>query len=66
MDQQQNAGRTLSRQQVSDAVSPLGWRYVLGLIRTGVPVGSLAQAADLARRVVAALGREADECLRPP
>jgi 4a-hydroxytetrahydrobiopterin dehydratase len=64
MDQQQNAGRTPSRQEVSDAVTPLGWRSALGLIRTDVRVGSLAQAADLARRVVAAAGRDADECLR--
>jgi 4a-hydroxytetrahydrobiopterin dehydratase len=59
----QDAGRTLSRTEVSDAVSDLGWRYILGTVRTHVRVGSLAQAADVAGRVVAAAGGQADECL---
>lgn len=32
----------LTRRQASDAVSDLGWRYVLGVVRTTVRVGSLA------------------------
>jgi 4a-hydroxytetrahydrobiopterin dehydratase len=53
-------GRKLSRTEASDAVTGLGWRYVLGLARTCVPVDSLAQAADVAARVVAAGGPDAD------
>jgi len=57
------AGRKLSRQEASDAVTDLGWRYILGVLRTCVRVGSLAQAVGVAGRVVAAAGRDADECL---
>ena len=52
--------RTLRRQEASEAVTGLGWRYVLGLLRTSLPAGSLAGAADIAGRVVAACGAEAD------
>jgi 4a-hydroxytetrahydrobiopterin dehydratase len=52
--------RSLRRQEASDAVSGLGWRYVLGLLRTSLPAGSLAEAAGLAARVAAACGAEAD------
>jgi 4a-hydroxytetrahydrobiopterin dehydratase len=52
--------RTLRRQEASEAVTGLGWRYVLGLLRTTLPAGSLAQAADLAGRVTTACGAEAD------
>jgi 4a-hydroxytetrahydrobiopterin dehydratase len=62
-EQAQDAGRALSRQEISSGVSGLGWRCVLGLVRTCVRVGSLAQAADVAGRVVAASGGEADKCL---
>ena len=54
----------LRRQEISDAVSNLGWRYLLGAVRTAVPVGSLTQATDVAGHVVAAAGPAADECLR--
>jgi 4a-hydroxytetrahydrobiopterin dehydratase len=50
----------LSRQAASDAVSDLGWRYILGVLRTTLHVGSLAQAADAAARAVAACGADAD------
>jgi 4a-hydroxytetrahydrobiopterin dehydratase len=61
MDQpERDLDRTLRRQEASDAVSGLGWRYVLGLLRTTLPAGSLAEAADLAGRVAAACGAEAD------
>jgi 4a-hydroxytetrahydrobiopterin dehydratase len=53
----------LSRREISDAVSGLGWRYVLGLLRADVRVGSLAGAVDVATRVVAACGAHADESL---
>jgi 4a-hydroxytetrahydrobiopterin dehydratase len=56
--------RTLRRQEASEAVTGLGWRYVLGMLRTTLPAGSLAEAAGLAGRVAAACGAEADDRLR--
>lgn len=41
----------LTRQEASDAVAELGWRYVLGTFRTHVRVDSLAQAAQVAATV---------------
>src|SRR4051794_18659586 len=38
----------LTRAQISAAVTDLGWRFVLGVVRTSVPVGSLAAAATAA------------------
>ncbi|NDL56597.1 VOC family protein [Phytoactinopolyspora mesophila] len=55
--------QVLSRPEASDAVSGIGWRYVLGQLRTHVPVPSLRQAADVAARVVAAAGADADNHL---
>lgn len=54
------SGQRLARQEVSDAVTGLGWRLVLGQLRAYVPVGSMAQAAEVAQRVVAACGPDAD------
>jgi len=45
--------RKLTRQEASDAVSGLGWRYVLGEFRTEVRTGSLPLAADVAGRAAA-------------
>ncbi len=45
--------RKLSRKEASDAVTGLGWRYVLGEFRTEVRTGSLPLAADLAARAAA-------------
>lgn len=56
--------RTLTRQETSDAVADLGWRYILGTLRTSVPVGSLTEAAGLAATAVAACGPDADQHLR--
>jgi 4a-hydroxytetrahydrobiopterin dehydratase len=42
--------RKLSRQEASDAVTGLGWRLVLGELRTEVLTGSLPLAADVAAR----------------
>lgn len=53
----------VTRQAASEAVHPLGWRYVLGQLRTTVRVDSLAAAVDLAARAVAACGRDADQHL---
>jgi 4a-hydroxytetrahydrobiopterin dehydratase len=54
----------LSRRQASDAVSGLGWRYMLGVLRTRVRVESLAQAVEVSARAVAACGEAADQHLR--
>ena len=43
----------LSRQEASDAVTGLGWRLVLGELRTEVRTGSLPLAADVAARAAA-------------
>jgi 4a-hydroxytetrahydrobiopterin dehydratase len=54
---------TLSQRQASDAVTQLGWRYLLGMLRTCVRVGALSQAAEVASRAVAVTGTGADEHL---
>ena len=56
--------RTLSRQEASDAVGDLGWRYLLDALRTSVPVTSLAQAAEVTGIAVAACEEHADGHLR--
>jgi 4a-hydroxytetrahydrobiopterin dehydratase len=53
----------LSRQAASAGVTGLGWRYVLGVVRTCVRVPSLAEAATVAARVVEACGADADQRL---
>jgi 4a-hydroxytetrahydrobiopterin dehydratase len=45
--------KKLSRQEASEAVTGLGWRYVLGELRTEVRTGSLPLAADVAARAAA-------------
>src|SRR5580693_8486475 len=50
--------RKLSRQEASDAVTSLGWRLVLGELRTEVRTGSLALAADVAARAATVAGAE--------
>ena len=56
-------GRALSRREASDAVTGLGWRWVLGVLRANLRVGSLAEAADTAARIVAACGDDAGQRL---
>lgn len=56
--------RALTRQEASDAVSDLGWRFLLGTFRTSVPVQSMTQAAEVTERAVAACGADADQHLR--
>jgi len=46
----------VNRQDISDAVSALGWRLMLGAIYAEVAVRSLAQAADVTELVVRAVG----------
>ena len=48
----------LSRQEASDAVTDLGWRLVLGELRTEVLTGSLPLAADVAARAASVPGAE--------
>jgi 4a-hydroxytetrahydrobiopterin dehydratase len=56
--------RRLTLQEISDAITGLGWRLILGAARTSVRVGSLAHAAGVAERVVTAVGDDADDCLQ--
>ena len=60
-DQAAGAAR-LTRQQISDAVGGLGWRFAVGVIRTSVLVDSLASAAEVAR-VVTDVAGDADGSL---
>jgi 4a-hydroxytetrahydrobiopterin dehydratase len=55
--------RALGRQEASDAVGGLGWRYLLGRLRTLVRTGSLSQAVGLASALVADCGEDADRHL---
>jgi 4a-hydroxytetrahydrobiopterin dehydratase len=55
---------TLTMRETSDAVSDLGWRYILGTLRTSVPVQSIAEAARVTARAAAACGTDADQHLR--
>jgi len=56
--------RALSRTEASTAVEALGWRLLLGELRTAVEVGSLTDAAAVATAVTGALGGAADGHLR--
>jgi 4a-hydroxytetrahydrobiopterin dehydratase len=51
--------KRLSRQEISDAVADLGWRLILGTVRTHVVTGSLAAGAEFAGRVAALPDAEA-------
>jgi 4a-hydroxytetrahydrobiopterin dehydratase len=54
---------TLTRQEASDAVSDLGWRFLLGTLRASVTVGALGLATEVAKNAVAACGANADQHL---
>jgi 4a-hydroxytetrahydrobiopterin dehydratase len=58
------ANRTLTRQETSEAITDLGWRYILGVLQTYVLVGSLSQAAAVTERVIAEAGPAAADCLQ--
>jgi 4a-hydroxytetrahydrobiopterin dehydratase len=58
MEESRGAYRKLSRQAASDAVTGLGWRYVLGEFRTEVLTGSLPLAADVAARAATVPGAD--------
>jgi 4a-hydroxytetrahydrobiopterin dehydratase len=49
-----SAGDKLTRRQASDAVTGLGWRYLLGMLCTCVRAGSLRRAGELAAQLAAA------------
>jgi 4a-hydroxytetrahydrobiopterin dehydratase len=55
--------RVGTQQEISDAVTGLGWRYVLGALHTAVRVCSLAQAANAAAQVLADCTRDVGERL---
>ncbi|MFF0311516.1 VOC family protein [Streptosporangium sp. NPDC004379] len=57
-------GTTPTRQEISDAVGDIGWRYVLGAVRASVPVPSTARAVEVAVRAAAIAGADADGSLR--
>ncbi|GAA5195904.1 VOC family protein [Rugosimonospora acidiphila] len=50
----------LRRPEAAAALDPLGWRYILGIACTGVPVRSVTQAAEVAAIAGAACGDDAD------
>jgi 4a-hydroxytetrahydrobiopterin dehydratase len=54
----------LTRTDASEAVTDLGWRYVLGVLRAWVRVDSFARSVDVLARVVEAAGEYADDHLR--
>ncbi len=56
--------RRLTLGEASEAAVAHGWRYLLGSLRTAVPVGSLTAAVEVATRAVAACGGYADGHLR--
>jgi len=53
-----DAHTKLSRPEASDAVTGIGWRYILGEFRTEVLTGSLPLAADVAARAAAVAGAQ--------
>jgi 4a-hydroxytetrahydrobiopterin dehydratase len=53
----------LTRAQISAAVEDLGWRLVLGTVRTAVAAGGIADAAEVARAAVEAAGPAGDGAL---
>lgn len=56
--------QVLSRPAASEAVQESGWRFLLGSLRTSVPVNSLAQSIGLAADAIEVCGDDADRHLR--
>ena len=50
----------LTRHQVSDATADLGWRYLVGMLCSYVPVESLTQAGQVAAQITAACSGAGD------
>ena len=59
-----DAERVLRMREASDAVEDIGWRYLLGELRTTVAVESLAQGVAATNAALAACGADADGHLR--
>ena len=57
------AGPVFSSTAVSEAVGGLGWRYVLGSLRTSIRLGPMWQVAEVATELIRACGQDADSCL---
>ena len=55
--------RVLRMREASEAVEAIGWRYLLGTLRTAVAVTSLAQASTVVAKAVEACGSDADRHL---
>ncbi|GAA2098542.1 VOC family protein [Microlunatus panaciterrae] len=55
---------TLTRSAASAAVADSSWRYLLACLATSVPVGSLAEAVQVAQAATTACGDQADDHLR--
>ena len=55
--------RRLSRGEASEATGSLGWRFVLGALRTQVPAADLADAAAIATAAIASGNRSAQDHL---
>lgn len=53
----------LSRTEASEAIGDAGWRFLLGTLRTSVPIGSLTEGAQIVSRAVEACGDDADQHL---
>ncbi len=51
------------RAQISSAVEDLGWRLILGTVRTAVTVGGIAEAADVVQVAAEAAGAAGDGAL---
>jgi len=63
-DETRTPDKVLTRAEASDAVSDLGWRYVLNTLRTQVRVESLGGAAAVASHIIATVDQDAGERLR--
>jgi 4a-hydroxytetrahydrobiopterin dehydratase len=55
--------RSLSRAHISAAVDHLGWRLILGTVRTAVAVGGISEAAEVAGAAAEAAGPAGDGAL---
>lgn len=55
--------RVLRMREASEAVEAIGWRYLLGTLRTAVTVTSLAQGATVVAKAVEACAPDADRHL---
>jgi 4a-hydroxytetrahydrobiopterin dehydratase len=59
-----SAEPVLTRQEISTAVTGLGWRLILGALQAYVPVTSLAAAVRVVSDVAGAAGADAGQSLR--